>query len=134
MLLYAPTRSFAFLSSNNVLILCLKKEEGYFAGNAVAQAAVPGGVGLTRGQALAAITRNPARIFGLTDLGTLETGKRGDVIVWDGDPLELTSAPTAVFIDGVAQPMVSRQTLLRDRYRDLARGALPLQYPQGAPN
>ena len=106
----------------------------YFAGNAVAQAAVPGGVGLTRGQALAAITRNPARIFGLTDLGTLETGKRGDVIVWDGDPLELTSAPTAVFIDGVAQPMVSRQTLLRDRYRDLARGALPLQYPQGSPN
>ena len=65
----------------------------------------------------------------LTDLGTLEAGKRGDVIVWDGDPLELTSAPTAVFIDGVAQPMVSRQTALRDRYRDLTRGALPLQYP-----
>ena len=101
----------------------------YFAGNAVAQAAVPGGVGLTRGQALAAITRNPARIFGLTDLGTLEAGKRGDVVVWDGDPLELMSAPTAVFIDGVAQPMVSRQTLLRDRYRDLTRGGLPLQYP-----
>ena len=101
----------------------------YFAGNAVAQGSVPGGVGLTRGQALAAITRNPARIFGLTDLGTLETGKRGDVVVWDGDPLELTSVPTAVFIDGVAQPMMSRQTLLRDRYRDLTRGNLPLQYP-----
>ena len=101
----------------------------YFAGNAVAQAAVPGGVGLTRGQALAAITRDPAQIFGLTDLGTLEAGKRGDVVVWDGDPLELTSAPVAVLIDGVVQPMVSRQTLLRDRYRDLAPGALPLQYP-----
>ena len=101
----------------------------YYAGNAVAQASVPGGVGLTRGQALAAITRNPAAIFGLTDLGTLEAGKRGDVVVWDGDPLELTSAPTAVVIDGVAQPMQSRQTLLRDRYRDLTRGDLPLQYP-----
>ena len=101
----------------------------YFAGNAVAQGQVPGGVGLTRGAALAAITRNPARIFGLADLGTLEAGKRGDVVVWDGDPLELTSAPTTVIIDGVAQPMVSRQTLLRDRYRDLARRALPLQYP-----
>lgn len=102
----------------------------YFAGNAVAQAAVPGGVGLTRGQALAAITRAPAAIFGLDDLGTLEPGKRGDVVVWDGDPLELTSAPTAVLIDGVVQPMVSRQTLLRDRYRDLAApGALPLAYP-----
>jgi imidazolonepropionase-like amidohydrolase len=100
----------------------------YFAGNAVAQAAVPGGVGLTRGQALAAITRAPAQIFGLADLGTLEAGKRGDVVVWDGDPLELTSAPTAVFIDGVAQPMQSRQLQLRDRYRDLAPAALPKAY------
>ena len=100
----------------------------YFAGNAVAQAAVPGGVGLTRGQALAAITRAPAQIFGLADLGTLEAGKRGDVVVWDGDPLELTSAPTAVFIDGIAQPMQSRQLQLRERYRDLAPAALPKAY------
>ncbi|OYU14222.1 MAG: amidohydrolase [Alphaproteobacteria bacterium PA4] len=100
----------------------------YFAGNSVAQASVPGGVGLTRAQALATITRAPAQIFSLTDLGTLEPGKRGDVVVWDGDPLELTSAPTAVLIDGVPQPMTSRQTLLRDRYRDLTPGALPLQY------
>jgi imidazolonepropionase-like amidohydrolase len=100
----------------------------YFAGNAVAQAAVPGGVGLTHEQALAAITRVPAEIFGLDDLGTLAPGKRGDVVVWDGDPLELTSAPVAVLIDGVSQPLESRQTLLRDRYRDLAPGALPLQY------
>ncbi len=100
----------------------------YFAGNAVAQAAVPGGVGLTRGQALAAITRAPAQIFGMTDVGTLEVGKRGDVVVWDGDPFELTSAPVAVLIDGVQQPMTSRQTQLRDRYRDLKPDALPLQY------
>ena len=100
----------------------------YLAGNTVAQAAVPGGVGLTRGQALATITSGPAKIFGLTDVGTLEAGKRGDVVVWDGDPLELTSAPVAVLIDGVPQPMVSRQTLLRDRYRNLAPGALPRQY------
>ncbi len=102
----------------------------YFAGNAVAQAAVPGAVGLTRGQALATITRAPAAIFGLTDLGTLEPGKRGDVVVWDGDPLELSSAPTAVLIDGVPQPMTSRQLELRNRYRNLERGALPLQYPK----
>ncbi len=100
----------------------------YFAGNAVAQAAVPGGVGLTHGQALAAITAAPAQIFGLADLGTLEAGKRADVVVWDGDPLELTSAPTAVLIDGVAQPMQSRQLQLRDRYRDLTPGPLPKAY------
>ena len=100
----------------------------YFAGNAVAQAAVPGGTGLTRGQALATITSGPATIFGMTDTGTLEVGKRGDVVVWDSDPLELESAPVAVLIDGVAQPMTSRQTELRDRYRDLQRGDLPLAY------
>ncbi len=105
----------------------------YFAGNSVAQAAVPGGIGLSRGEALATITRVPAQIFGLDDLGTLAPGKRGDVVVWDGDPLELTSAPVAVLIDGVPQSMVSRQTLLRDRYRDLAPGALPLQYPRPTP-
>ena len=103
----------------------------YFAGNAVAQAAVPGGVGLTKAQALATITSAPAEIFGLTDLGSLAPGKRGDVVIWDGDPLELTSAPVAVYIDGVAQPMVSRQTLLRDRYKTLGQPApLPLQYPR----
>lgn len=103
----------------------------YFAGNTVAQAAVPGGVGLTKAQALETITRAPAEIFGLTDLGSLQPGKRGDVVIWDGDPLELTSAPVAVYIDGVAQPMVSRQTLLRDRYKTLGQPAsLPLQYPR----
>jgi imidazolonepropionase-like amidohydrolase len=102
----------------------------YFAGNTVAQAALPGGSGLTRGQALATITSAPAAIFGMTDVGTLEVGKRGDVVVWDGDPLELTSAPVAVLIDGVPQPMTSRQTELRDRYRDLSRTDLPLAYPR----
>lgn len=102
----------------------------YFAGNTVAQAAVPGGVGLTRGQALATMTSAPATIFGMTDTGSLEVGKRGDVVVWDGDPLELASAPVAVLIDGVAQPMTSRQTELRDRYRDLKRSDLPFAYPR----
>jgi imidazolonepropionase-like amidohydrolase len=102
----------------------------YYAGNAVAQGTVPGGVGLTRGQALAAITSAPAAIFGMTDVGTLEPAKRGDIVIWDGDPFELTSAPVTVLIDGIAQPMTSRQTLLRDRYRDLKPGDLPFQYPR----
>ncbi|WP_372917878.1 amidohydrolase family protein [Sandarakinorhabdus sp.] len=101
-----------------------------YAGNAVAQASVPGGKGLTRGQALAAITANPARILGLADTGTLEVGKRADLVLWDGDPLELTSIPVAVWIDGAAQPMTSRQTELANRYKALGRTDLPLQYPR----
>jgi imidazolonepropionase-like amidohydrolase len=101
-----------------------------YAGNAVAQGLVPGGKGLTKGQALASITANPARVLGLSDTGTLEVGKRADIVLWDGDPLELTSTPTRVWIDGVAQPMTSRQTLLAQRYKTLGRTDLPLQYPQ----
>ena len=101
-----------------------------YAGNAVGQGTVPGGKGLTKGQALASITANPARVLGLADTGTLEVGKRADIVLWDGDPLELMSSPVAVWIDVAAQPMTSRQTLLAQRYKALGRTDLPLQYPQ----
>ncbi len=89
------------------------------AGNAVAY-------GLPWPVALAAITLNPARIFGLDGrLGTLEPGKDGDVVVWSGDPLEVTTFADQVVIHGHIVPMVSRQTLLRDRYLDLKRPSPP---------
>ncbi len=84
------------------------------AGNAVAN-------GMPWDHALAAITRNPAQIWGIDSAyGTLETGKDADVVIWDGDPLNL-SMPTAVFVKGANIPLVSRQTKLRDRYRDLGK-------------
>jgi cytosine/adenosine deaminase-related metal-dependent hydrolase len=49
-------------------------------------------------------------------VGSLEAGKAADVVIWPGDPLELTNFPDQVFINGEKIPMVSRQTLLRDRY------------------
>ena len=79
------------------------------AGNAVAN-------GMEWGAAFASITSVPAEVFGATNLGVLRVGATADVVVWDGDPLEVKSAPTAVFIDGREQPLTSRQTLLRDRY------------------
>jgi imidazolonepropionase-like amidohydrolase len=68
---------------------------------------------------LAAITANPARIYGLEDVGQLQPGFVADVVIWDGDPLEVTSYPDAVYINGRAMPMESRHTLLRDRYLEL---------------
>lgn len=80
------------------------------AGNAVAN-------GLDWDAALRAITLTPAEIFGMAaTTGSIETGKAADVVIWPGDPLELTNYPEAVFINGVAMPMESRQTMLRDRY------------------
>lgn len=76
--------------------------------------------GMSWGDAMAAITTNPAEIFGIDSrFGSLERGKEADVVVWDGDPLEVMSAPTAVFIKGQNIPLTSRQTELRDRYIDL---------------
>ncbi|HEX4496533.1 MAG TPA: amidohydrolase family protein [Thermoanaerobaculia bacterium] len=88
------------------------------AGNAVAY-------GLPWDAALAAMTSVPAHIWGIADhYGTLEPGQDADVVIWDGDPLEVTSFPTAVFIRGKAIPMTNRQLELRDRYKDL-KGPVP---------
>lgn len=79
------------------------------AGNAVAN-------GLPWGVAFAAITRGPAEIFGVGNLGRIERNYLADIVIWDGDPLQVTSAPTSVFIEGEEQSLTSRQTQLRDRY------------------
>ncbi len=70
--------------------------------------------------ALAAVTLEPARAFGLGDrYGSLEPGKVADVVVWSGDPLELSGVPEHVLIRGRDVPLVSRQTELLQRYREL---------------
>jgi imidazolonepropionase-like amidohydrolase len=100
-----------------------------YAGNLVALGRVPGASGLSWGQALATITSKPAEVFGLgRELGSLAAGRRADVVIWDGDPLENGSAPVLVMIDGVQQPLDNRQTKLRDRYRTAGEGQLPKSY------
>ena len=85
----------------------------YEAGNAVAY-------GMPYDAALRAVTVNPARIFGIADrYGTLEPGKDADVVVWSGDPFELTTLVEHVFIKGVEMPADTRQRELLRRYRVL---------------
>ncbi|MFN3474217.1 MAG: amidohydrolase family protein [Blastomonas sp.] len=100
-----------------------------YAGNLVALQQVPGATGLTWDEAFAAISSGPAQALGVDAmLGSLRSGRQGDVVIWDGDPLELSSAPVAVMIDGVQQPLDNRQARLRDRYRTPQEGALPKAY------
>jgi len=99
------------------------------AGNLVALTKIPGASGLTWGEALAAITSIPAEISGFGGkAGVLAPGAAGDVVLWDGDPLELSSAPVSVWIDGVKQPVDSHQARLRERYKDLDETYLPKAY------
>lgn len=83
------------------------------AGNAVSH-------GLPYEDALRAITLYPAQIWGLDDrYGTLAEGKVANVVIWDGDPLELLTPVNRLFIRGQDIPLVSRETELRDRYLEL---------------
>ena len=88
------------------------------AGNAVAN-------GLPWDAALAALTSVPAEIFGVADRrGRIAVGQAADLVLWTGDPLEVTSVAQQVWIGGNALAMRSRQTELRDRYIEkLNRGA-----------
>ena len=100
-----------------------------YAGNLVSLQKVPRATGLSWDEAFAAISSGPAEAIGMGDrIGSLKAGRVGDVVVWDGDPLELSSAPVAVFVDGVEQPLGNRQNRLRDRYRTPQEGSLPKAY------
>ncbi len=91
----------------------------YAAGYAVAY-------GLPYDEAIKAITLNPAEMFGVGDkLGSLDVGKIGNVVVANGDPLDVRTSVKQVFIDGIAIPMTSRQTELRDEYQSLTHKAKP---------
>lgn len=100
-----------------------------FAGNMVALAKVPGATGLTWGEAFAAISSVPAEIAGQGGrAGVLKAGAAGDLVIWDGDPLEVTSAAERTFIDGIEQPRDDHQRGLARRYLDLDTSDLPKAY------
>jgi imidazolonepropionase-like amidohydrolase len=78
--------------------------------------------GLPWDSALAAITANPAEILGLgAARGRIAVGQVADLVLWSGDPLEVTTLADKVWIDGHPIEMRSRQTELRDRYIELLK-------------
>ncbi len=111
------TRSVTGGSAHNIRLLT------QYGGNTLAD-------GLDWDTAFKAISLTPASLFGAQDLAILKRGQRANFVVWDGDPLEVTSAPIAVFIDGQQQELTSRQTKLRDRYNPLRDKSGLYGYPQ----
>jgi imidazolonepropionase-like amidohydrolase len=86
----------------------------YAAGYAVAY-------GLPYEEALKSITLNPAQMLGAGgSLGSLDIGKQANVVISDGDPLDVKTDVKHVFIQGVEIQMKSMQTELRDRYQPKA--------------
>ena len=78
--------------------------------------------GLDRDAALRAVTLNAARTWGIADrVGSIEVGKDADLVVWSGDPFELTTAAEQVFISGQEMPKDTRQKALFEKYRTITR-------------
>lgn len=74
--------------------------------------------GLPEEDAVTALTSGAASILGIdASVGTLETGKNADVVIWNGNPLQITSRVQRLFIRGREIPLRSRQEMLRDRYQ-----------------
>jgi imidazolonepropionase-like amidohydrolase len=109
--------SIGMIDDNDTRNLFMERQ---YAGNLVGLQKIPGATGVSWGEALAMITSRPAQSIGMGgEIGSLAPGRRADLVIWSGDPLEGTSAAEQVFIDGVRQPLETHQTKLRDRYRYL---------------
>ena len=86
------------------------------------EAGLASGYGLPKEEALKAVTLYPAQILGIADrLGTLEPGKAATLIVTNGDPLDFPTQVEMAFIDGRKIDLSTRQTRLRDKYREKYR-------------
>ena len=99
------TVAFATFGSSNSRLL------PYEAGHAV-------GYGLPQDAAVRAITTVPAQLFGLAeDFGTLEEGKVANLIVVNGDPLEIRTEVEHVFVNGAPVALDNRHLMLYEKYR-----------------
>ena len=81
------------------------------AGNAVSN-------GMSYTGAIMALTSNVAKSFNITDRGILKKGMKADIVVWEDDPLEPSTFPMKVFIDGNDMDLTTRSSRLTERYVD----------------
>ena len=72
--------------------------------------------GMSYEAALKAITSTPANVFNIEQRGEIKTGYFADIVIWDADPLEPSSMPEYVFINGKVIDLTTRSSRLRDRY------------------
>ena len=72
--------------------------------------------GMSYATAIKGLTSTPAKVFNLEKRGEIKSGNYADIIIWDADPLEPSSMPEYVFINGENVDLTTRSSRLRDRY------------------
>jgi imidazolonepropionase-like amidohydrolase len=97
-------------------------EEAFNARNITQEAGNAVAYGMTWDNALKAVTLWPAEMFGVADkVGTLQTGREANVVVWSGDPFEFTTRAEHVLVRGVERPTKTRQDMLTEKYMKIGR-------------
>jgi imidazolonepropionase-like amidohydrolase len=115
--LNARMENAGILANAGVMVAIVPPHSGDFARQVRYNAGYAVAHGMSWEAAIAAITRNPAQIFGFTNTeGKIEAGEDADLVVWSGDPLEMLSLPEHVLVKGVEQPLTSRAQALAKRY------------------
>ena len=105
------------LSAAGVTIVVTPPYVGHYARQVRYNAGYAVAHGLPWEAGIAAITRNPAQVFGFSEkTGRIEAGLEADLVVWSGDPLEMLTVPLHVLVKGTEQPMTSRAQELARRY------------------
>jgi len=105
------------LSNAGVTIVVVPPYVGHYARQVRYNAGYAVAHGLPWAAGIAAITRNPAQVFGFGEKeGRIEPGLDADLVVWSGDPLEMLTVPLHVLVKGEEQPLTSRAQDLARRY------------------
>lgn len=111
--------SAARLAQAGVRFAIASGEEGAEARNLPYVAGMAAAFGLSKEDALRAVTLSPARIFGVADrLGSIEPGKMANLVVTDGDLLEPRTNTKYLFIDGRLVPLTSKHTEMNEAFKD----------------
>ncbi|HEV7427674.1 MAG TPA: amidohydrolase family protein [Thermoanaerobaculia bacterium] len=96
----------------------IQSQDAHNARNLPYNAAACAAFGLPKDVALRSVTLAPAQIFGVADkVGSLETGKLANIIVTDGDPLEIVTHVRHLFIGGEEITLETNQTLLYEKFK-----------------
>lgn len=117
-----PYSNAGMLSKAGVKV-ALRTDEEENVRNLPFHAAFAAAYGLGKEEALKAVTINPAEIFGIADqYGSVEVGKRANLIVSSGDPFETRTQIQHVFIDGYRIPMSNRHIRLYQEFLERSPG------------
>lgn len=111
---------------------CIRSDGGSNTRNLPYEAAMAVSYGLPPEEGLKAVTLYPAEILGVADqLGSIEPGKRANLVLANGDILQASTQVEAIFIDGKPLEPTSKQTRLYDRYRERLREVKEGRAPLG---